>query len=549
MTVTEGLPEAVGVGDPLSLRRSSRDPLHAQLSTKQVQKLLQKIEANDPETVVLKLKDHLPADINCAVMDAILAALERNRVCQALYLQNHSCAFRRPQLLALIALLRHKKRLWCLNLGELYEVSEKDWQDFSDALPSTSVTHLYISEHVISADLKTEVRDRIRENRKKHDLHCNPRNLAVIERCTHCWWNPINSLRHAQALSGRADGCLHPPSKKEGKEKDGDRPVKGKKGPGRGDAGGGGEWRFSCACKEVCSSYEPARVQPTGRMFQCTLCGVWAHVACVLGSDVTDEDIEEMQCALCHLCRSRVDRERRHGLDQQTLSSSGLPKTQLQPLLQQLQDKIKKEQRKRRRSNCQEEEEEEEEEEGDWQFRCRCGETCSSYENARYHPVGPIYQCTTCAVWSHVACVLGERVSESEVRSLAEALCAACETKARRNRPRHTLTARTTTETENETETETSPAVAEVADTTVLLEVAAPVPEVVEVVDTTNLEVEAPVLEVAAPDTTVLEVDAPVVEVDTTVLEVDAPAVEVDAAVLEVDAPVLEVAASVHAEA
>eukprot|EP01032_Pedospumella_encystans_P025253 gene25253-28550_t len=42
-----------------------------------------------------------------------------------------------------------------------------------------------------------------------------------------------------------------------------------------------------------------------------------------------------------------------------------------------------------------------------WSFKCKCGEVCSSYENASYHPVGQWYECSQCTVWSHVECMLG----------------------------------------------------------------------------------------------------------------------------------------------
>ncbi len=29
----------------------------------------------------------------------------------------------------------------------------------------------------------------------------------------------------------------------------------------------------------------------------------------------------------------------------------------------------------------------------DWKFKCKCGETCSSYENPRYYPKGRLFEC------------------------------------------------------------------------------------------------------------------------------------------------------------
>jgi hypothetical protein len=52
-----------------------------------------------------------------------------------------------------------------------------------------------------------------------------------------------------------------------------------------------------------------------------------------------------------------------------------------------------------------------------WRFECICGEKCSSYENYRYHPIGRMYECTHCSLWSHVDCVLGN-ISDEELEEL-----------------------------------------------------------------------------------------------------------------------------------
>ncbi len=104
-----------------------------------------------------------------------------------MYVQNLSRSFGNDQLYKLIELLK-KKQIWCLNIGENYEISNKGWEYFCDSLLLTSVTHLYVSEHVISIDLKNKMRANIRENRKKHDKHCSMKNIRVIERCTNMWW-------------------------------------------------------------------------------------------------------------------------------------------------------------------------------------------------------------------------------------------------------------------------------------------------------------------------------------------------------------------------
>lgn len=170
------------------VRRSTRDPSQFYLSKGDVQKLLQKIVTNDEDTVILKIKQHGLTDINTAVLTEVIKALHKNKICQALYLQNISKAFHNEQLQLLMDLLVVKPLIWCLNIGENYEISTDMWKKFCKHLPLTNITHIYISEHVIPIELKNEIRYQIRENRKKHDKHCNIKNLSVIERCTHMWW-------------------------------------------------------------------------------------------------------------------------------------------------------------------------------------------------------------------------------------------------------------------------------------------------------------------------------------------------------------------------
>jgi hypothetical protein len=172
---------------PNENRRSTRKPNECFLNKPDVISLLTKVRSNHTDTVVLKLKDHVSSDINCAVLDEIITALKQNRVCQALYAQNLTHAMKDNQLIHLTNLLK-KKKIWCLNLGENYDISNSGWQLFCDELPQTNVTHLYVSEHVISAKLKNDMRFHIRENRKKHNKHSSVRNLKVISKCTNMWW-------------------------------------------------------------------------------------------------------------------------------------------------------------------------------------------------------------------------------------------------------------------------------------------------------------------------------------------------------------------------
>jgi hypothetical protein len=186
------------------VRRSVRDPSAALLERADVQVLLTKIRQNHSDTVVLKIKDMILSDINTVVMDEILLALAKNTVCQALYVQNLDRAIEDKQLRNLVELLK-KRCIWNLNIGETYFVSQNTWSYFCDELLNTSVTHLYVSEHVIELEMKNQMRENIRKNRKKHNMHCSLENLRVIERCTNMWWNPINAIRHQlEASTGQS---------------------------------------------------------------------------------------------------------------------------------------------------------------------------------------------------------------------------------------------------------------------------------------------------------------------------------------------------------
>jgi hypothetical protein len=124
-------------------RKSLRDPNVAMLNRSDVKQLLEKIRSNHDDTVVLKIKEHLLADITACVLDEIIESLKCNKVCQALYLQNLTRAMHDEQLVSLTSLLKRKK-IWCVNLGENYSVSAKGWIDFCRDLRDTFVTHLVI---------------------------------------------------------------------------------------------------------------------------------------------------------------------------------------------------------------------------------------------------------------------------------------------------------------------------------------------------------------------------------------------------------------------
>ena len=311
------------------VRRSMRDPSLALLDRPDVQKMLRKIRENHHDTVVFKVKDNILSDINSLVMDEILHCLEKNEVCQALYVQNLERAIEDKQLRRLIEILKVRP-IWCINIGETYHISKKSWDFFCKSLPETSVTHLYVSEHVIDMDMKNEMRENIRKNRKKHDMHCSLQNIKVIERCTNCWWNPINSIRHQLESSlqksrpsnaSLIDAAKTSESSKNAAKQKGKRRKPEAEGlpqhlspkdvafwaEGVGE-GGAKPWKFRCLCGEVCSSRENPRYHPQGRMYECTRCSIWSHTDCVLGPEMSDNDIEELEEVLCSVCRTQTRR-------------------------------------------------------------------------------------------------------------------------------------------------------------------------------------------------------------------------------------------------
>ena len=109
-------------------------------------------------------------------------------------MQNYHNAVRDKQLLRLLEILRSPKcNIWCLNIGETPSVSSVAWMNFMEGLKETKVTHMYASVENIGKELKNMFLNVIRNNCPKHTMHNNPDNLGMIARCTHCWWNPMNS--------------------------------------------------------------------------------------------------------------------------------------------------------------------------------------------------------------------------------------------------------------------------------------------------------------------------------------------------------------------
>jgi hypothetical protein len=293
------------------------------LERSDVKTLLRRIEESDPNfTVILKIKESLVSDINSLVIDEIIRALYKNKVCQALYIQNLDPAIGDNQIKSLMELLKHRTNIWCVNIGESYKVTRAGWKHFLKELPKTFVTHMYASEHVIDLEMKNAMRDAIRSNRKKHTKHCSVRNIRVIERCTNCWWNPINHIKHAvQARLDRKEAAKNAKllaklaeqeERENAKKRKRNEPIEITPSFTAYWKDGWSDekpWKFKCKCGEVSSSYEFHQYMPIGRQYQCTQCEIWAHVHCVLGEQYTDDVLEELDTVLCNACLSKTKRE------------------------------------------------------------------------------------------------------------------------------------------------------------------------------------------------------------------------------------------------
>jgi hypothetical protein len=281
--------------------------------------------------------------------------------------------------------------IWCINVGECDYVSMGRWKWFCEQLQYTSVTHMYVSEHIISADLKTRMRDVIRCNRSKHRFHNDEHNIAVIQRCTNCWWNPINSLKHAEInKANQKIWAEEERLRKKQEARDEARRV-----------------------KEAARAKELARLQK----------------------------IEDRRLA------KEAERE---ALRRATLDVSALDETHVEywyyrthrpDLIPPEGGAAKGKGKKRKAAGGGTGESEPVSEaarlkaEGYWRFECSCGEVCTSYENYRYHPTGLMYECadTDCFHWAHAKCVFGQKTTQATLDSMGPAYCPKCISKRRRN--------------------------------------------------------------------------------------------------------------------
>lgn len=260
--------------------------------------------------------------------------------------------------------------IWCINVGECDYISMPTWKWFCEQLEHTSVTHMYVSEHIISADLKCKMRDVIRRNRAKHRFHNDEHNLDVIQRCTNCWWNPINSIKHAE--TNRINMKL--------------QAIEDRK----------------RAVQEARD--EARRLKERARL----------------------KKIEDRRLAK----EAVKEAARRAARDISLLDESHVEywyyKTHRPDLLQTKGEKG--ERKKRKQSDVALTEAEKQRAAGYWRFECSCGEVCTSYENFRYHPTGLMFECAEpeCLHWAHAKCVYGPKCTQESLDSGEPLYCPKC---------------------------------------------------------------------------------------------------------------------------
>jgi hypothetical protein len=125
-------------------------------------------------------------------MTQVLNLLEKNQVVQVLYIQRFNEAMDDERLMHLVRVLKNNPRIWALNVGENFKITRRGWERFCDALPSTHITHMYAgSETTVYGELKVRMRDAIRDNRVKHDMHIRESNWDVISQIGQMWWKYV----------------------------------------------------------------------------------------------------------------------------------------------------------------------------------------------------------------------------------------------------------------------------------------------------------------------------------------------------------------------
>ena len=257
----------------MKLRLRGGDTIDSQLQRRDVQSLLRSLRSKEravPRT--LRLKNYISSDVNTQVIDNVLNALIDNEFVEALYIHNFEQGMTDDQIDLLIKVLE-KGRIWILNVGENFQVSRDGWERLSEALKRTNVTHIYVSEHIITKDMKKRIIKSVRCNRAKDRRHLDYGRFEMINKIGQMWWNPRLRLDHV--LARHTDGC----------------------------------WR--CWSGIQCPNNPIVRCSNTN-------CDVQMHRYCLSLSDDEDVDIAMWQCDRCEKHRDVKKRKTNLDLERET---------------------------------------------------------------------------------------------------------------------------------------------------------------------------------------------------------------------------------------
>jgi hypothetical protein len=171
-------------------RRSARAPA----VNGNVMRLITRLESNDVQLGMLRLKDHV-ADINNHELHLILDALAKNDSVRVVHLQNTPADD--STIVKLINMLL-QKRIWGVNLGEWKQVTAGGWSKLLEAVPRTHLICMYIDDPGtggLTKLQKRQFRAAIRHIREEvfTDWYTDDTQRAIVNEEDKMWWNPKRS--------------------------------------------------------------------------------------------------------------------------------------------------------------------------------------------------------------------------------------------------------------------------------------------------------------------------------------------------------------------
>lgn len=193
----------------LNRRSATSRASRAKAISDDVQRLIASIERDEPQLGLLRLKDKVKSDITKHELHEILGALARNTSVGVVHLEDTPADD--ETVAKLIDVLR-QKRIWGVNLGEWFKVTNRGWNQLLEAVPQTHLICMYISEPDIcgvSRDQTRQFQARIRHIREHvySAWYTDPVQRAIVTLEDKMWWNPRNSRLFQGAKSSGHQAC------------------------------------------------------------------------------------------------------------------------------------------------------------------------------------------------------------------------------------------------------------------------------------------------------------------------------------------------------